>query len=500
MGNKPSTANSFENNAKKEKTNEQTNSEKTFSEIQATRGIPFNDCQKQVEKHTSVNKKTRLAFDDWVNVRLTKFITDLEWDNFLLDISAEEYRDIKDAVEEIVDFLLTEVGNVDTRLKTNVRDVIRVGSFHDNMEVGEVTSVEYQVVIDDISDDNIVETIILREEGYDYVKVILTSECCKRYEDITLLENGKTRLKTVNGVVQLFHSKTVHSINILKEKNRCTIQRKTGKLELVHDGISQSGIQTRIKCVWKDEKVINILITPVIRTKAMTSIHAKMASSKTFFEQLHSVGFLVLKPMCTPLDVFQYSFEHVEAHVLKSIDQTHRTLYRFLKFIVVGASSQAIQEMNFFSDHVIGQLVIHHVTTCSADDRQGNCAISLLHDMADDVKTFKKKKTAFIPSCYKTNVNIVPSECRASVAENWNRTLEGLQHIANYLINEVCCMPLYEYKHSIGNFVCLNNYTLKKDYFDKKSDTVAKKMDNTERRQLVDAVGNRRFAVNFKTQ
>ncbi|KAH3697383.1 hypothetical protein DPMN_084883 [Dreissena polymorpha] len=450
----------------------------------------------------SVNELTKVAFEDWLYVRLSKYFDDLEANVLVLNVTAEERQDIDSAAEEFVDFLVTEVGSVDRRFRVKPEDVLRVGKFHDSCDVITIEEICFNIEIDDISDKNIAEVAECSEDNEKVLKVFVTENCAMRWDDCTTDEtDDKKRLSSDIGIATTFYDRIQKAVEILRMKSRTTLFRKTGRLDIMEDqAVVKNGTATELKFIWKREKLITIVLTPCIGSKSLKLMSKTVITSQYFQKSLEQAGFLVLFPIEQSNDYFQWNFMHVETSLINGLSENHKRLYKIIQFLVQGYGQKKLPEAEYFTDHVIKQHVLYHCEKCATNDKLADCLMAVIDDMQKMVKGFKNKKHAFFPNCFNKEINILSKECCVVDEENIRINLMGLEHIANHLINDIGCTPLYDFETGFGNFVSLNDFVLKKDYLNKKYGKMAAKQmaaEQSAKRALVDAVGNKRFTVRF---
>lgn len=459
--------------------------------------------KKPSDSEKPVDEGTKLAFEEWLYLRLTKYFDDIQEKLLKLKISKEERHDIGAAVEEFLDFLFTETEVVDRRFRINIKDIIKVGTFYENTDVSHVDELCFCIVISELSRENIQTIVREIKDNDELLKVYLKDGVALRWEDCVEDESAdKHWLRSDRGLATTFFDRVAKAVENVKSKARSTIYRKHGRLDLFEvNGVTKRGASVELKFTWNGEAILTVVLTPCLRyDNILEFIDEDCTLGKLAHKQLRSEGKLLLQPVADTDEFFQWHFGHVEKEYLKTyVSPAHKHLYQMIKFLVQGYNRNTVAEAEYFSELSIKMLVLIHHHNCKMEDRLADCVMGVIEDMRNLLKAFRDRNTPiFLQSCFYKYQNVLPMPCRQYREDAIDLNLAGLEQLANHLINEIGCTALYDFNNAIKTLVPLNEFILKKDYLAKKYGTDGTSKESIESsKALIDAVSNRKFTVQF---
>lgn len=274
-----------------------------------------NDVCKISADDKPVDERTRLAFEEWLYERLTKYFEDIQEHVLKLNICNDERSDIGDAVDEVLNFLFTETEVVDRRFRINSKDIIKVGTFHENLDIIHVDQLQYCIVIDDLSRENIL--IIQKEptQTDEYLKVYLTDNCALRWDECVEDEDiDKHWLRSDRGIATTFFDRVAKAAESVRAKSRASIYRKHGRLDLLQvNGVRKRAATVELKFTWNADTIITVILTPCLRIDDIVQfIDDNLTLGKLANKALQSTKMLLLQPVEQTGEYFQWNFGHAE--------------------------------------------------------------------------------------------------------------------------------------------------------------------------------------------
>lgn len=450
-----------------------------------------------------VNSKTKLAFEDWLYERLAKYFEDIQEKVLKPKTDKEERTEIGVAADDFLDFLFTQTEAVDRRLKVNCRDIIKVGTYHEDLDIVHVDELHYCIVIDDLSAKENIDKIEREIKDNDEVlKVYVTDNCAARWEECVVEEMDRHWLKGYTGLATIFFETVAKAVENVRSKARATIYKKHGRFDLLEEnGVTKRGASVALKFTWNKEAIITVVLTPCLGyDKILDFVDEDCTLGKHVHKELRSAGKLLAQPAVDSDNRFQWNFGHTEKEYLKNhVTRGHKGVFQMIKFFVQGYNRNAVEEAEFFSELVIKTLVVIHDQDCKVKDRFADCVMAVIDNMRNLIKAFDDGKIPiFLQNSFYKYQNVMPMACRNCRKDKIHMNLVGLEQIANHLINDVGCTPFYDFEKLLKDLIPLNAFILKKDYIAKKYGTGDLNEEGLEsKKDLIDAVGKKKFTVQF---
>ena len=200
--------------------------------------------------------------NQYPNEDLTCFLELIEESTWIKSNRTDrEIEDIREAVEEMVEKLLIEMGKNEPRFKNLKDNLLKVGSFYSKAKIGEPDEFDYLVVVDDLSEDETqLEEACVKLPGFRHIILKESSELEKKWSAMlnsknVIINRGTQRVKKVaevgdwysegrqmrsrvgegfivyeHGIRGLFYMCLHKSFQALKRLDR--ISKPTGKLNL----------------------------------------------------------------------------------------------------------------------------------------------------------------------------------------------------------------------------------------------------------------------------
>lgn len=509
MGNKESTepvkCDEAQGRQTKKSTTGKKNKERTFMEHKGVKNTTKKDGSKTEQlstKDKSIDDNTRLAFEDWLYKRLTKYFTDIKHNVLDPRNDKDERSEIESAVSEFLDFLFKETEIVDRRFRINIQDIIGVGAFHENLEIVAAERLEFCVVIDELSKDNIGFINKVSEDGNEILRVNVIENCARRWEECVLSEGlDKYWLLSDRGIVPTFVDRVLKAVNNVRSKSRASIYRNHGRLDLLQENcVKKEKSSVEIKFAWNKDSIITVSLTPCLRyDDVFQFINENTTPNQRVINILNSEKKLLLQPIPETADHFQWHFGHVEKALMKENSlRIHNSVYQLVTFFVQGYNQAVVTKTEIFTNEVIKTLVLFHHDKCQAKNRLADCVMSVIDDMRKLLKAFLGDKPIMVLQNYfYQQQNVLPRTCRYADKSAIQINLAGLEQLVNHLINEIGCTPLYDFNKDIKSMIPVNAFILQEDYRAKKK-ADDKTDDSVEaKKTLINAVSKKKFTVQF---
>ena len=328
------------------------------------------------------------------NKILSLFLNDLYNDKVKISKSENEVADITDAVLELVEKIMLELGEINARFK--ILRIELVGSMKEKTSIGQPDEYDIQVIFESLSLKRGVKLVQVCEDrpGYGHVK-ITDKDLSDVWADVMEGDELKstrdqTRYWQKYSLRDEFHNNLLKAVKAVGNKNGHCVKKDSGYLEIYSSSVYKHGPAFTCYLIWceKANKKLNIDvdIVPALELNDVTHI-LNDTVSQTFKESLNDHTTLLVVPSaklssCKRGLCFKLAFTKAEIELVNSLGEHHKKCYMILKYLYNGLKGKS-QGINVFHSYALKTLVLNHAKKCSRREDQETTLAECTQEIID---------------------------------------------------------------------------------------------------------------------
>ncbi|XP_060579550.1 uncharacterized protein LOC132736438 isoform X2 [Ruditapes philippinarum] len=293
-------------------------------------------------------------------------------------LSKSELYDIRNAVENLVSYLLNKLEQIEPVLR--VGEIIPTGSCYDGTKILQPDEFDFLAVIDCLSLNNLTTAVKASKElcsadGYAHAL------CDERSPDGSRFieqddDNCVVACRRSNSLRELFRDR-FHMLLLNEINNTYSLVNHTGVLNLEGFSISINGPQCNVKVVWKPKDDPNSLpvdidITPAIKCSLKNVLVTSDVINDDVFKLMskHQYLYLIPRPQRSCNKCFKMVFPHSDQHLVTTLSESHRKVLLILKYLACEMLKFDFRLKTIFNSFTMKTALLHHSLNCKESDGQ----------------------------------------------------------------------------------------------------------------------------------
>ncbi|VDI33772.1 Hypothetical predicted protein [Mytilus galloprovincialis] len=326
--------------------------------------------------------------------KVNKYLCDLHDRELVFSRSEAEIEDIKIAVEDMVEKVISKFGEYGDRRMYEVSQKYLVGSMAEETRIKEPSEFDFLVVLKNLSVPGALEIVFIDNDkdcqNYYRWDVHTFKHAHLRIKDPNLRETfGKEYTVNDDGVLDKVFLKYMYEMDVINTAIRKiagkAIDKDTGKLSFSDYQTRHNGAALTLQMEWtpKSTQKLRICIDIVFAIQIFHHMVRKEDSNvPQYFDQLKEDNSCFVLPTTDEFNgqpCFKFTFTLTEVKLTKSLSMHHKTCYRLIKYIVQQCGEVVSRA---FPSYLIKTVLLRHSLQCLEMKNFLVCIIDIIEKMS----------------------------------------------------------------------------------------------------------------------